>query len=558
MPRGSRHIVRALAMAAVPVLAPAFAAAPPAPPAVAQDGPTSLNGNVFDVRIDEVVTGSIGAKSRTGAPLRYAIGVRPIHGTVTIPDPGADRFIYTPARGRVGSDRFGITATDGRGTTQTKVIVNTNYAATHRTWYVDAATGNDGNDGASETRAFATIAAAHAVTRPGDTVLIKNGTYTERGNEGVVHITRSGAPGAMITYKAFPGHRPVLTAKTAWNHVLITASYIRVEGLEIAGNAANVDIADSNRVYERFLKPETRTWGPETSFVNTNGIGIRPPNQNDPLFDRITPRFIEIVDNHIHHVPGGGIATDQADHILIANNRVHDTAYRSIFANSGISIFHPQDTGADTGTYKNIVIGNIAWRNRVEVKWFQFQRLSDGNGIIVDDTMNRQIKGSPYNGRTLVANNIVFENGGAGIQAFSSTNVDIFHNTAWHNTTTPELDWGQILARTSINIRILNNIIVAADGERVNEDDRNQAVTYDHNIYFGGRKPDAMGPNDCIIDPMLVAPGRKDFALQPGSPAIDSGYPLKSVTTDILGRTRPLGAGPDIGAFETKPRQATP
>ena len=59
--------------------------------------------------------------------------------------------------------------------------------------------------------------------------------------------------------------------------MLITASHIRVEGLEISGNARNIDIAESQKLYERFLKPEKRTWEPETSFVNTNGIFVRPP-----------------------------------------------------------------------------------------------------------------------------------------------------------------------------------------------------------------------------------------------------------------------------------------
>src|SRR5262245_893087 len=53
-----------------------------------------------------------------------------------------------------------------------------------RVFYVDAATGNDANDGLSEARAFRTIGRAvtgtSAPIAPGDTVRIKAGLYRER------------------------------------------------------------------------------------------------------------------------------------------------------------------------------------------------------------------------------------------------------------------------------------------------------------------------------------------------------------------------------------------
>jgi parallel beta-helix repeat protein len=516
--------------------------------------PTAL---YLDSPVNMPVSGKAAATGSGQSAIVYSISVKPLHSVAIKVDPATGTWTYVPAKGRIGPDRFEISATKGSMTARTKIVVLTHRPITRRTWYVDAATGKDSNDGASEANAFASIQAAHDVSQPGDTVLIKNGTYLEKSNEAVVHIKRSGAPGAMITYKAFPGHRPVLKATRAWNHVLITASYIRVEGLEIFGNARNIAVADSEAVYARFLKPETRTWGPETSFVNTNGIFVRPENSTAALFERIAPRHIEILGNLVHDVPGGGIATDMADYVTIALNTVHNNAYRSIFANSGISVFHPFDTDENYSEYKNVIANNIAYKNRVEVKWFVVQKLSDGNGIIVDDTRNSQIKGIPYKGRTLVVNNVVFENGGSGIQTFSSDNVDIIHNTAYYNTRTPELDWGQILSRTSSNVRILNNIMVAAPGDRINEDDRNLNAVFDYNLYFGDRKPDLMGQHDIIGDPKFAPPrskGERSFMLAADSPAIDSGLQLDVVATDLGGKPRLLGAKPDRGAFEFTPK----
>jgi parallel beta-helix repeat protein len=534
------------------VLATAMLVALPSAAVHAAAPALSLTANYVDTVVDTPVEGNVGADMSRG-PVTFAVSIPPLYGKVTMPKPGTDQWRYVPAKGRVGPDRFQITVTRGSETSLTKIVVLTTDAPTRKTWIVDATTGKDSNPGSSEAAPFQTIQAAANVTRPGDTVLIKNGTYLEQGPEGVVHIKRSGAPGAFITYKAFPGHKPVLKTVRGWNHVLITGSWIKVIGLTIEGNARVITRAQSEEVYTRFLDPKTRTWGPETSYVNTNGIMVRPENSTAPMFERIAPRRIEILGNTVSHVPGGGIATDMADWITIAYNTVHDTAYRSVFANSGISIFHPFDTDGDYASYKNVIRNNIAYANRSEIKWFQVQRISDGNGIIYDDTRNTQIKGIPYKGRALIANNLVFDNGGAGIQTYSSDNVDIVHNTAYGNTKSPELDWGQILARVSSNIRILNNIIVADPGKRMNENDRTTDTLFDYNLYFGGRKPDVMGKNDRIADPMFVGVSgtdRRDFRLAKGSPAIDSGVAIDDLATDIVGKARPNGQRPDRGAFE--------
>jgi hypothetical protein len=515
--------------------------------------PTSLSGSFHDTVTGRPVSGRIDATAGSGQPMAFAVSIQPRNGKVNIADPSQDGWTYRPNGNVIGPDRFEITVTEGTKTSKTKIVVLNNIAPTNRTFYVEAGRGSDENRGTLETMPLATIQAAANRAGPGDTILIKNGVYREVSNEAVVHIRRSGSPGAPITFKAFPGHTPILMATRSWNHVLITGSYIRIEGLTIRGNADKIDMAQSEAVYERFLKPETRTWGPETSLVNTNGIFVRPENSRAPAFEQFTPRHIEIIGNNVSHVPGGGIATDMADYITIAYNVVHNNAYRSIFANSGISIFHPQDTDGNYTDYKNIIRNNLAYRNRVEVKWFQYKRLSDGNGIIVDDTDNSQIRGIPYKGRSLIANNVAFENGGAGIQSFSSQNVDVFYNTLYRNTLTPELDWGQIVMRTTKNGRVMNNIIVADPGEKINESDRTTNVVYDYNLYFGTNVAPVMGPNDIIADPKFVdvsTSGKRDFRLSAGSPASNTGTPIPSIDRDLIGGPRVVGAGPDRGAFE--------
>jgi predicted outer membrane repeat protein len=62
-------------------------------------------------------------------------------------------------------------------------------------------------------------------------------------------------------------------------------------------------------------------------------------------------------------------------------------------------------------------------------------------------------------------------------------------------------------------------------------------------------------PGSFIItnDPLFLDPAVTDFQLQAGSPCINKGFTLVSVTNDCLGQPRPFGGGWDIGAYEFIP-----
>ena len=51
-------------------------------------------------------------------------------------------------------------------------------------------------------------------------------------------------------------------------------------------------------------------------------------------------------------------------------------------------------------------------------------------------------------------------------------------------------------------------------------------------------------------DPMLVDPAGANFRPRLGSPAIDWGRAVSSVTRDFDGCVRPRGAGYDVGPYE--------
>jgi hypothetical protein len=517
--------------------------------ATAAELPVPVPSAIYrDTVVNVPVSGPVRAAAEGKVQEKAVIVEAPKHGVATIDSAPAGEWKYAPEHGFIGHDEFRVRTLGGQ---LTRVVVMVVAPPARRIYYVDAVRGSDKNDG-SKAKAFRTIQAAEGVTAPGDTVLIRNGTYGETSNEAVLLVERSGLPGAMITYKSYPGEHPVLHTAVAWNTVLITASYIRIEGLEIAGNAKNVSMEDAAKVAERFMKgAESQSFGPETSAYETNGIFIRPANHKDPVVQMISPRHIEIVRNYVHDCQGGGISASWSDYVTFEGNRIERNAVRTMYATSGISLYGMQNTDFEQPLYKDVIADNTLDGNETKVVWITTRKMSDGNGIILDSNRNDEPAGQPYAGRILVANNIVSNSGGAGIQVYATDNADILFNTVYHNSLTPGLNYGQIWCHKVSNVRVINNIAVAGDGAKINEkfnDTRN--IVYDYNIYFGGLTPEIVGPHDVIADPRFVDMAAENFQLLPNSPAVDTALAGFLVNKDNLGHTRPFGKGFDRGALE--------
>ncbi|WP_411105067.1 choice-of-anchor Q domain-containing protein [Streptomyces sp. cmx-4-9] len=261
---------------------------------------------------------------------------------------------------------------------------------------------------------------------------------------------------------------------------------------------------------------------------------------------------IEVTGNEVHDCAGGGISAIDSDHVTISGNHVFGTSWYAVYATSGISVLTPRDVGGgEAGTYKIRVTGNRVHYNETKIKWEKCGCYSDGNGIIID-TLKGDADHPAYKGRVLVANNLSYDNGGSGIHSYKSQHVDIVHNTAFANGRSTRMDsYANIFAHDSTDVRLLNNIAHGRPGQATNSTSRNVDVTYDYNIYFGGKAPEVRGANDVVADPKLVRTGTgadADFRLSEGSPAAGSGTPFAAVTTDFTGARRALGT-PDRGAY---------
>jgi len=409
--------------------------------------------------------------------------------------------------------------------------------------------GNDNDTGESSTNPFRTLQHAANISLAGDTIFAMNGLYSSTSGP-VLNITGSGTPEGYITFKAMPGHKPRITASgNVWNAVSINGSYIVLEGFELIGNNANITYEKAFAIYTEAANGG-KNWSVYANY-NTNGISIGGPRDETKF-----PHHVTIRNCKVHDFPGGGISSIQADYTTIENNVVYNNGWYMMYAGSGISILNPFDS--DTATsYKNIVRNNICSSNKTTIPWISLKRLSDGNGIIIDVNQYpygaKAGEGQPYGGRTLVENNVCFNNGGSGIHSFLADHVDIINNTAYHNGTV--VGYPDIFTNQCKDVNIINNIMYAREGGDCNSRPRSATEVYSNNLYFNG-KVGFQGSNDMIADPQFMNLSTDlataNFKLKKTSPAVDQGSNLKGQfsAADIVGTPRPQGGKPDRGAYE--------
>lgn len=331
-----------------------------------------------------------------------------------------------------------------------------------KTYYVSGE-GNDSNNGLSKDKAFRTLQKAADLTNPGDTVLVMNGTYTktledkQSENNSVVRITRSGTANRYITYKAMSGHTPKIFVDFNYAGIRVNASYIVIDGFTVEGNLPNLSFEEANAL----ARGSDEAAALQNYKFNSNSIGSFPDAENPATIHHLIIR-----NNTVFNHPGGGIFSNGSDYVRIENNTVYNTSYYSAYANSGISFY--KSTAIDNNKdFKMFIRNNKTFKNENKVPfWFSnvanpLERvITDGNGIIIDDSRNTQ--GTPnvvYTGKFLISNNVIFDNGGRGINVFSSNGVVARNNTTFQNGRTP--GFTELAIGDADDVKFIDNIFVS-------------------------------------------------------------------------------------------------
>ncbi len=388
-------------------------------------------------------------------------------------------------------------------------------------FFVSPALGDDANPGNTIDAPWASLAASLARLEPGQTLYLMDGVYSETAADNFHYITKAGGRAdAWVRITAAPGHSPLLLA-TVGTALEIQANYVEVSGLTIRGEGFDED--------------------------NSFGVGLSARRSHHVRFAK----------NTISNMPLAGISAIESSNLEILDNTVFENALWSTAQGSGISIWHSLDWDQPPSAdgYHDRVIGNAVYRNenRVKSRWKNFSTITDGNGIIIDQ--NRDFN---YSGRTLVANNVVFDNGGRGILVFESNRVDVMFNTSYHNGWTDGLEGGpvELAAGSATDVRFINNLAWALSGAPAIRSENSKGVESAGNVLVTTTPGDVVTDRDLVlaVDPGVVNPSIDetvaDFSPEPTSVLVGRALALRPfVPYDALGKTREP-ASADVGAYE--------
>jgi hypothetical protein len=352
-------------------------------------------------------------------------------------------------------------------------------------FYVDPG-GSDSNSG-SRAAPFRSIQHAARIAGPGDTVLVRPGTYT--GGDRIVSLTLSGAPGAWITF----------LSEQKWKAV--------VDGREGASL-------------------EGWYFGPRVAYVRVEGFEIRDLYEH--AFDTYGGGVHDLViaRNHVHHI--GRNCTDTSNgrtgaslgagtrRVTFDGNLWHDIG-RFAPGERGCApkteYYQNHDHGIYVADADEITIINNVFINFVR-GWAvhrYFSRGSGAQGLFIGN--NTFVGGNPYRpGQIILATPTV------GLR---------IENNIFHSPRSGALYFESPGFRGGV---VRSNMV------------------YDGAMVVGRARGVAMSRNWEGTDPRFV--GRGDFRLAGDSPAIDAGLPLTEVGHDADGVERPKGKGHDLGAYE--------
>lgn len=395
------------------------------------------------------------------------------------------------------------------------------------TYYISPA-GSDSNPG-TISQPWRSLEKAGTTAQAGDVVYFRGGDY-----HGQLKPVNSGdLSNGYIIFKAYPGEQPVIIHDATWSRA------IDIDGV---------------------------------SFIEVNGLTAIAAGANGPGIGINNAHHIRVINCTARDSATSGIATTNGiDYITIVGNLVYGNSNVGQYNGSGISIWNSGGPIYDSQAGHHIIIrNNLIYDNRNLTS-----NPTDGNGIILDnndqgESSNQQMPS------TLVANNVIFHNGGRCIQALNSSNADIINNTCYHNLETSKIAegcGGEITLQrnydytSAINLRVENNIVFGRGGTCSNGS-KPMAVfqvwciaagcpqfNSDYNLWFNGSTY-ALGENDLKVDPRFINPSldaqTSDFHLNSDSPAIDTGTGAYStiLNTDYDGIDRPQFEQYDIGAYE--------
>jgi hypothetical protein len=412
----------------------------------------------------------------------------------------------------------------------------------------------------------------------------------------------NGAAGNYITIKAYD-NTTVLKGDGGNIFRIQNSSYLKIEGFDIQGEVDNLPLALANQLQFVYVVSTSTVTDPTPAqiryrdqdcvsnctagavvdgevytSINPNQV-YRPTYYDTRAMYLSDVHHIDILNNHMHHMPGGGLRVSDCEDILIQGNEINDCSRRSSGGTHGLVVTKATSTRT-TDDYRIRIIANKVHHNYNEQyswapdKTIITPHIDEGKGISLQ--RNQTVGGTNpvdwNNGRILIANNICYYNGFSGIHSNDGFRIDIINNSCYFNSYTGSITIGGtnpnggnigISLQGGTGHKIINNICVI-DNNMTRSPLSTDITTVGgvivrNNVIYGTTGSvgtdsdiDAVQVNTRMVNPQFKNPSLNEFDLLSTSPAInqaDASYAttIPELTKDYYGNIRMT---PDIGAIE--------
>lgn len=485
--------------------------------------------------------------------------------------------------------------------------MGSSYMLTSTSKYVDGTNGSDTNNGLGLTTSWKTIQKAVSNSNPGDTIVIRSGTY----NENIV-VSVSGTASSPITLTSYPGETVVLnggtghairssglvsywtidgltikstnryTLRLGWwgepmtdhwtvkNNKLFGANFIMgsyhlwenniIDGTGYTGTSGDAGISDGGDSHHNTYRYNT-----VKNFTNVDARGIWTQGKtHDSVIEYNTIDNIKTSSGLGQCIDLDGAAQVEWRH-TVRGNTVSNCSYVGIQLENVFASIVEDNIVRNTGPAGIIVISYDAGVGCAVGG--ESNQYGDTNG-------DRNCQGDLTN--NIIRQNIITTTTGwgagyGGIMNWYAGGVNLWGNTinaAWGNN-----NGGINIQGTAAQVKgnsIKGNIISQGTGPAVCVSDLRYLVGENNNLYnrTNSIKPyvsgsscsteystldfknlTGLGQNSMTGNPAYVNISAGDLRLSASSAAIDKGSHI-GTTSDADGNSRLVGLSEDIGAYE--------
>jgi hypothetical protein len=307
-----------------------------------------------------------------------------------------------------------------------------------RNFYV-ATNGSGSNNGTSPSTPWLTIANYEAKSgvnpTAGDCVNVAPGTYSA-GNNSLTKGGNAATSTGYIVYRCQTLDGCTITASdwafaagvNSWMQASLPASFLIFDGFVYAasGGSPNSDAVSCSNY------PSTSQFSGCHHWMVLNSIAY---NHQLDGFHMVNGEYFYVSHNTIHNnayqcgVYGSGISFASLRPVQYYTPTADDINTNNNAALNLIGLY------GQSNPFHNVVAWNVVYNNAVNCNGNQVA--SDGNGIIMDSFNTTNGNTINYAAQTLIAFNVIYNNGGAGVNITASSNVTVVNNSCFHNSIDP-------------------------------------------------------------------------------------------------------------------------